>query len=94
MINKLRQSGYQLEFNDRETQTIESINQFYNLRYPRRVEGPIEIGTDMLENIESVLDSLWKQFPGALVELYNEIDPFKKGGRVLMEKRINYSQNV
>ncbi len=87
LINKLRQNGYKIEFKEREAKTIKIINKFYNLRYPRRVEGPIEIGADMFDDIQSILESLWQQLPKELIEVYNKIDPLRKGGRVLMEKR-------
>lgn len=34
------------------------------------------------------MDCLWNLFPEGLVKEYNNINPTKKGGRVLMEKKI------
>lgn len=68
--------------------TISMLNKFYLLRYPRAVEGPIEIGQDDIEKIEHCLNSLWKFFPGELRKIYQNIEPLKKGRRITMQKKI------
>lgn len=66
---------------------IEQIDKYYLLRYPRSVEGPIEIGSDEKDKIETLMHELWNLFPEELVNEYNNINQAKKGGRVLMRKK-------
>ncbi len=67
---------------------LKELDKFYMLRYPCRKEGPIEVGSDMLVQFEKLLDSLWQLLPDEMKDIYNRIDRTKKGGRVLMEKRL------
>ncbi len=70
-----------------DQKALKLIDQYYLHRYPRMVEGPIEIGQDDLVVIESFLSTIWGLLPNNLREEYNKIDPLKKGGNILMEKR-------
>ena len=63
------------------------LDSYNELRYPRQYT-PVEIGTDDWMNIDELIDSLWDQMPSELLSILYEIDPTKKGGRVLMKKKI------
>jgi len=89
LIKDLKDHGCELNFTAKEQELINTINTFYNLRYPRRVEGTVEIGSDQANNIEDLLDSLWEKLPGELISAYNDIDRTRKDGRVLMRKPID-----
>jgi len=67
---------------------LEELDKFYFLRYPRRKDGPIEVGSDQLEPLDALLDALWEAMPKQLIETYEKIDRANKGGRVLMERRV------
>ena len=69
---------------------LKKIDKLYLLRYPRKKEGPIEVGSDMLSQFKGLLESLWQVFPEKIIEIYSRIDPTKKAGRVLMEKNMRY----
>jgi hypothetical protein len=59
------------------------------LRYPRKKDGPVEVGSDMLAQFNELLDALWLVFPEEIVNIYQKIDPNQKGGRRLMRKKID-----
>jgi len=42
----------------------------------------------MLIKFEALLDAIWQIFPPELVEIYDNIEPNKKGGRILMRKKV------
>ena len=89
LIAKLKQHKCKLEFTKEQEQTIKDINNFYNLRYPRRAEGTtIEIGSDQIKEFEELLDLLWKMLPTELIDAYESLDRAKKDGRVLMRRKI------
>lgn len=67
---------------------LKELDKFYLLRYPRRKGGAVEVGSDQLEPLDALLDALWKAMPKELVETYEKIDRTKKGGRILMKKKI------
>ena len=68
---------------------LKELDGFYLLRYPRRQNGAVEVGSDQLPNLEKLLSKLWDLMPSELKESFTNIDPTKKGGRVLMKKKIS-----
>lgn len=68
---------------------LAELDEFYLLRYPRRRGGAVEVGTEHLEHLDSLHKALWGSMPEELRETYEKIDPTRKGGRVLMEKKID-----
>ena len=62
------------------------LQTFYELRYPRRGKGPVEVGTEDLKTFQIFLNELWNQLPDEMIKIYNQIDSIKKGGRILMKK--------
>ena len=67
---------------------LKELDKFYLLRYPRRKDGAVEVGSDQLKQLDALLDGLWKAMPKELVETYEKIDRTRKGGRILMKKKI------
>lgn len=71
---------------------LAELQNFYQLRYPRRAKGPVEVGTDHLHKFNELLDDLWGCLPQEMVDIYENIDSTKKGGRVLMKIKSNDSE--
>lgn len=67
---------------------LQELDKFYLLRYPRRIDNAVEVGSDQLDLLNAFLDSLWVAMPGELTESYEKINLTMKGGRVLMRKKI------
>lgn len=89
LITKLRQHKCKIEFSVEQRIIINEIDNFYNLRYPRRAIGDtIEIGSDQIVKFEDLLETLWQMLPSELIESYESLDRTKKDGRVLMRKKI------
>lgn len=88
LTDKLHNHNSCLTLNTEEEKTLKMVDSWYQLRYPRREEGPIEIGSENADLVESLLDSIWQQFPEPLVAAYKSLTSTKKGGRVLMKKKI------
>jgi hypothetical protein len=75
-------------FSTEQEVLLRTLDSYYELRYPRQ-HDPIETGNDDWLPIEQLLDTLWDQMPAALSSVLFEIVPTKKGGRVLMEKKVD-----
>ncbi len=67
---------------------LQMLDKYFLLRYPRRVEGLIEIGNDDILQIEEFFDYLWEITPNELIIKYQIINPNRKGGRVTMKKQV------
>jgi HEPN domain len=68
---------------------LAELDRLFLLRYPRRKGGAVEVGSDQLALLDVLLDALWKAMPSELIETYEKIDLTKKGGRILMKKKID-----
>ncbi|CAM4446257.1 MAG: hypothetical protein LEGION0403_FIIPPAGN_01179 [Legionella sp.] len=77
-----------IELTEQFKGTLEMLDKYFLLRYPRRVEGPIEIGSDDIAKIEEFLDYLWGITPNELIIKYKDINPYRKGGRVTMQRPV------
>lgn len=86
LFDELKSDGSSFDIGKNNLDFLKELDKFYLLRYPRRKEGPIEVGTDMVAQFEDLLKSLWQVFPDKIIEVYNRIDTTKKAGRVLMGK--------
>ena len=76
-----------LEFTKDGGRTIAYLELYEQLRYPNQ-NFPIEVGSDQWPAIHSLRNELWRQMPLELQKVANGINPLRKGGRVLMEKKI------
>lgn len=88
LYSKLKAHDGKIDLGAENEEFLRELDKFYELRYPRRKEGPIEVGADMLIQFEKLLDSLWGFFPDEMIDIYNNIDPTRKGGRRLMAKKV------
>jgi hypothetical protein len=88
LYGDLKAHDNKIDLGNENDKFLKELDEFYSLRYPRKKQGPIEIGLDTLNTFDKLLDSLWKLFPDELIDICNKIDPTKKGGRVLMAKEI------
>jgi HEPN domain-containing protein len=67
---------------------IKKLDQFEELRYPNPQKA-MEIGDEDWESINSLANFLLGKLPKKLREEFKEIDPTKKGGRIVMSKQKN-----
>ena len=67
-------------------ETIVLLDNFYKLRYPK-TRGPIEIGAEDWSRIEELYVALTKRLAKSLQNRMKNLDPLKKGGRILMVKK-------
>ena len=88
LFDKLKSHDNSYDIEQKSIDFLNELCKFYLLRYPRRGEGPIEVGSDMVDQLTDLLESLWQVFPDKIVEEYNQIDTTKKAGRILMEKKV------
>jgi len=88
LYDKLKTHDNRINLGTQNEGFLKELDKLYFLRYPCKKEGPVEVGSDMLEAFDRLLDSLWRVLPKEIVEIYNNIDPTRKGGRILMEKKI------
>lgn len=87
LLKLIKANNPTLEFTKTSGQTIAYLEVYAELRYPNR-NLPIEIGSDQWSAIASFRDELWRQMPSEFMAIIKAIDPLKKGGRVLMQKKI------
>lgn len=66
---------------DEQARTLLLLDRYSELRYPNR-NDPVEVGTDDLSAVRNLM------LPGELLLELSRVDVLKKGGRVLMKKRI------
>lgn len=93
LFNALKKKDSALDIGTENEEFLTALDKFYLLRYPRRKDGPVEVGSNHLNQLDALLDELWRQFPKELIETYEKIDRTKKGGRVLMRKKIDAEAN-
>lgn len=70
-----------------QTSILEMLDQFEHLRYPNPLQ-PTEIGESDWTDIESLVGFLYEAMPTAILEAMEKAEFGRKGGRVLMEKKI------
>lgn len=88
LFGELKKKDGSLNIGNDNKKFLAELDKFYLLRYPRRKAGPIEVGSDQLKQLDALLEALWKSLPEQLVESYEKLDRTTKGGRVLMQKKI------
>ncbi len=88
LFGALKKKDISLDIGADNDTFLAELDKFYLLRYPRRKEGPVEVGSDQLGHLDALLEALWEAMPKELVEKYEKIDRTRKGGRVLMKKKI------
>lgn len=83
LIKEIVEHDCRVSFSRREMQTLKFLSRFEKLRYPNR-KSPIEIGAEDIEQIDELADAIWQQLPDGLIKSFENLEKFKKGGRVLM----------
>ena len=87
LVEELQKKGQQLSLTDTERSVLEMVDSYGELRYPDPNVGT-EVGSDDWESVDSLLNTIWEQTPKSFDEYFETIDPTRKGGRVLMKRRI------
>ena len=88
LYGQLRELDRSIQFSPQLEAFIKKLDKYYFLRYPRRFEGPIEVGSVDKESVESLLAAIWNLFPEILRTEYNSLDATEKSGRKLMKKKV------
>lgn len=86
LLELIRNVNPSFQFTKAAGKTIAYLELYEELRYPNR-RLPIEVGSDQWPAIASVRNELWRQMPNEFRAIVESIDPLKKGGRVLMERK-------
>jgi HEPN domain-containing protein len=72
----------------KESATLALLDKYAELRYPN-LHDPVDVGSESMQGINDLFDSLFNQLPQELVDAFNTLDPLQKGGRVLMKRKID-----
>jgi len=87
LIKDMKKGNCKLSLTKRDLQTLTYIEKFNELRYPSLISrNPVEIGSEDIDQIYELVDTIWQQMPEQLVTEYEEIPHGKKGRRVFMKK--------
>lgn len=70
-----------------QQETLKILDSYEQLRYPNRLK-PIEVGDADLQPIAELHQFFLENLPGTLIDKMANVNDFKKGGRMLMKKRI------
>ena len=70
-----------------QARTLSLLDRYAELRYPNR-NDPTEEGTEHLSYIQSLMQGIYEKLPDELLLELSRVDVLKKGGRVLMKKKI------
>jgi HEPN domain-containing protein len=89
LFDALKKKDKALDIGPDNEKFLTTLNEFYELRYPRREKGPVEVGSDQLKHLDALLHALWEKMPEELTRAYEKIDGTQKGGRRLMKKAIS-----
>lgn len=79
--------------NGEQQEVLRMLDQFEQLRYPNPKQ-PTEIGDDALPHIEALVEQIYYSMPSSIPDALEEIAPGRKGGRVLMRKRIAHGESA
>ena len=88
LFDALKKKDKSLDIGSDNEAFLAQLDKFYLLRYPRKKGDAVEVGSDQLKHLDALLDALWAKMPKELIETYEKLDRTKKGGRVLMRKKI------
>ena len=94
LYKKIKEKNDAVSVSASSEEFLSELQNFYQLRYPCRAKGPVEVGSDHLEKFNNFLDDLWAKLPSEMVEVYEKLDRTRKGGRVLMRKKIDASEKA
>lgn len=75
------------EMSPEHFKTLQALDAFADLRYPNLL-NPIEIGSDDIPAIQSLAEAILVLMPQEMHDIINGLNPTKKAGRILMERRI------
>lgn len=93
LIDKLKELDSSLSFIKKEEETIAYLSKFEKLRYPNRT-SPTEIGSEDIDQINMIADTLWQKMPDNLIDEYQKLPSNKKGGRVFMERPVHIPRDL
>ncbi len=87
LTDQLRAKGQQLNLSGEEIKTLEFADLYEMLRYPNP-NNEIEVGDDDWVKIDCLLATIWNQAPEIFHKFTKSVDPTRKGGRILMKRKI------
>jgi HEPN domain-containing protein len=86
LSKSIERQSVKLNYGTDQKDTISMLDGFYELRYPKP-SNPIEIGDDDWERIKNLFDFLILMLPEEIKDELKEMGHFKKGNRILMERK-------
>ncbi len=87
LYGELEKSHGAAPLSEEHRKVLVMLDQFEQLRYPNRKQ-PTEIGDSDLPHIEALMGYLCRSMPSSIPEALEKIEPGRKGGRVLMRKKV------
>ena len=87
LYKELMQAHAAPELPPRLSDLLTIFDSYSELRYPNR-NAPTEVGSEDIAQLEELFMHLYQFFPPNLYEAIYKLDPTKKGGRVLMKKKV------
>ncbi len=93
LVEQLRTKGQRLELSTIESEILTIVDSYNKLRYPNPSHAT-EVGIDDWEKIDGLLNRILEQTPEVLYKYFESIEPTRKGGRVLMERRIEKQKDT
>lgn len=87
LAQQLRDKGQVLNLSKEENEVLGIADEYSELRYPNPRKG-VEVGSDDCNKLDALLNRIREQTPTAFDGYFRSINPTRKGGRVLMERKI------
>lgn len=88
LYNKLKEDIEDFELEEESIKVLELLDSNYELRYPRK-HDPVETGSEDWAKINAFVNTLWENMPEELLNELEKMDATRKGGRVLMRKKVD-----
>ena len=93
LVEQLRAKGQQLNLSEEENEILQIVDAYQELRYPDPNHAT-EVGNDDWEKLCGLLNRIWEQTPELFDEYLGSIDSTRKGGRVLMQRKIRKREDA
>jgi len=78
---------------EKQQAVLKMLDKFEQLRYPNPKQ-PTEIGDDDFPQIEALVEHILRAMPQSIPDALGKVEPGRKGGRVLMQKKIDGSEHI
>lgn len=93
LVEQLRTKGQCLDLSTKESEVLRIVDSYAELRYPNP-SYETEVESDDWEKIDGLLNRILEQTPEIFCKYFESIEPISKGGRVLMERKIEKQKDT